>query len=96
MQNSAEISKFRSKGQIQRLGSKFRDQRKTVGPNYNAAIHRNSSATAKMVNKQINQSAAADFVGCKVSYVCAGWTLFPTGTPRCSRLLLFLLDVGCC
>jgi len=28
-----EISKFRGKGQIPRLGSKFRDTRKTVGPN---------------------------------------------------------------
>jgi len=30
--NSGEILKFRSKGKIPRLGSKFRGSRKTVGP----------------------------------------------------------------
>lgn len=33
LQNSSEISKFCGKGQILRLGLKFRDPRKTVGPN---------------------------------------------------------------
>ena len=44
-QNSAEISKFRGKGKILQLGSKFRSLQKTMGPINDYELSHDSNIT---------------------------------------------------
>jgi len=62
--NSAQMTKFRGRGQIPRLRSKFRGPRKTEGPNNGSQIYHDPdlSRSRKVIGHVINRSAICHFL----------------------------------